>query len=73
MRSTASGSLDAWHLAQEFTVAPTLNSNFIQEVPPIDRIAAVGSEPDFIFDGFFQLKCARPLPTYGVPGMVDHF
>ena len=33
-RSTASGTLDAWHLAQKFTSLPTLNSTFIEDNPP---------------------------------------
>ena len=33
-RSTAAGTLDAWHLAQRFTVAPTLNDTFIKDTPP---------------------------------------
>jgi hypothetical protein len=72
-RSTASGTLDIWHVAQKFTSQPTLNSTFIEESPPIDRIVAVSSEPQIIFDAYFNLKCARPMPTYSVPGLVDHF
>ena len=33
-RSTAAGTLDAWHLAQKFTSLPTLNDTFIQDNPP---------------------------------------
>ena len=73
MRSGATNSLDAWHLSQEFTSPPLLNPNFIQDQPPIDRVIAVPSEPHFIFDGYFQMKCARPMPLYGVPGLIDHF
>lgn len=72
-RSTAASNIDIWHLAQEFGSLPTLNSTFIQESPPIDRIVATPSEPEFILDSYFQLKCARPMPTYSVPGLVDHF
>ena len=72
-RSKDSGSLDAWHLSQEFSSAPTLNNGFIIENPPIDRVIAVQSEPQFLFDAHFKLRCARPMPLYGVPGMIDHF
>lgn len=72
-RSTASGTLDMWHLAQKFTSLPTLSSTFIAESPPIDRIVAVNTEPQFLLDCFFNLKCARPMPTYSVPGLIDHF
>ena len=69
LRSTYSASLDIWHLAQEFSSLPTLNQTFIEEDVPIDRVIAVPSEPHFIFDSYFKLTCARPLPMYGQPGL----
>lgn len=75
-RSTAAGTLDAWHLAQKFNTAPALNDTFIQDTPPVDRIVAVGEQAQgkqFIFDSFFDVKAARPMPLYSVPGLIDHF
>ncbi|AXH73765.1 MAG: major capsid protein [Microviridae sp.] len=72
-RSTAAQSLDSWHLAQEFETAPVLDSTFIVENPPVDRVIAVPSEPHFLFDSQFTVRCARPMPVYGVPGLIDHF
>lgn len=72
-RSTASTSLDAWHLAQEFNTKPVLNEEFIVENAPWDRVIAVPDEPVFIFDSFFDFKCTRPMPVYSVPGLIDHF
>jgi hypothetical protein len=75
-RSTAAGTIDAWHLAQKFTTAPTLNTTFIQDTPPVSRVVAVGSAANgqqFIFDSFFDCKKARPMPMYSVPGLIDHF
>ena len=75
-RSTAAGTLDAWHLAQNFTALPTLNDTFIQDNPPVDRVVAIGSGANgaqFIFDSFFDIKAARPMPLYSVPGLIDHF
>ena len=72
-RSTASNPIDIWHLAEEFDSLPTLSSDFITDDPPVDRIIAVPSEPHFLFDGFFRMRCARPMPIYGVPGLIDHF
>jgi len=75
-RSTAAGTLDAWHLAQKFTTLPTLNTTFIQDTPPVSRVVAVGAAANgqqFIFDSFFDVKKARPMPMYSVPGLVDHF
>lgn len=72
-RSNYTFPLDAWHLAQEFAGVPSLGPTFIQEDPPVDRVIAVPSEPHFIFDSYFSMNCARPMPLYGVPGMIDHF
>lgn len=75
-RSTAAGTLDAWHLAQRFTSVPTLNSTFISETPPVDRVVAIGASANgkqFLFDAFFDIKQARPMPMYSVPGLIDHF
>lgn len=72
-RSNYSTSLDPWHLSQEFSALPVLNASFIQEDPPVDRVIAVPSEPHVILDMHFDLKCARPMPTYSVPGLIDHF
>lgn len=73
MRSSAATPLDSWHLAQEFSALPALNNQFIKEDPPIDRVIAVTSEPHFLFDSFTQMRCVRPMPLYGVPGMIDRF
>lgn len=72
-RSTYKQSLDFWHLAQKFENLPKLNDEFIRDNPPISRIVAVPSEPQFIFDSYIRMKCARPMPVYSVPGLVDHF
>lgn len=71
-RSTYATPLDMWHLAQSFGSLPVLNSTFIVENPPMTRVLAVNTEPHFLFDAYFDLKCARPMPTYSVPGLIDH-
>lgn len=72
-RSNYAQTLDAWHLAQNFTTLPTLGETFIQENPPIDRIIAVPTYPHFLFDSYFKNITARPMPMYSVPGLIDHF
>ena len=72
-RSNATESLDVWHLSQSFSALPALNSTFIEDNPPIDRVIAVQDEPHFLFDAHFNMRCARPMPLYGVPGLIDHF
>ncbi|AYQ58815.1 major capsid protein [Termite gut associated microvirus 1] len=72
-RSTYAQSLDYWHLSQRFDTLPTLSAQWIEDNPPIDRIIAVPSEPEFLMDVYFSLQCARPMPVYSVPGLIDHF
>ena len=72
-RSTYAQSLDVWHLAQEFGSLPTLGNTFIQENPPMNRVKALTTEPDFLLDVAFNLTSARPMPVYSVRGLIDHF
>lgn len=71
--SVTGGNLDMWHLSQFFKNAPTLNEEFIVENPPIERIIAVPSEPEFLLDIGFRYTTVRPMPMFGTPGLVDHF
>ena len=73
LRSTDPQSLDVWHLSQKFDNLPKLSAQFIEDNPPVSRILAVQNEPQFIIDSYIEMKCARPMPVYGVPGLVDHF
>ena len=72
-RSNDAATLDAWHLSQDFSALPSLNAAFIEDTPPVDRIIAVTTEPDFLFDAHFNMRCARPMPMFGTPGLIDHF
>lgn len=72
-RSNDAATLDAWHLGIEFGSQPTLDTTFIQEDPPIDRVIATPTEPHFIFDSYISFDCVRPMPTYSIPGLIDHF
>lgn len=75
-RSTAAGTIDPWHLAQRFNSSPTLNATFIADTPPLSRVLAVGAGANgqqLLFDAFFDIKAARPMPLYSVPGLIDHF
>lgn len=72
-RSTYKQPLDIWHLSQKFGTLPTLSDEFIQDHPPISRVVAVPSYPHFLLDVKFNLKCIRPMPMFGIPGMMGHF
>lgn len=71
--STGKTSIDVYHLSQNFGSLPNLTSGFIADTPPITRVIAVTTEPQFIMDAYFQMICARPMPVYSVPGLIDHF
>ena len=73
MRSDSAGTLAAWHLSEDFAALPTLGATFIEANlgVPLDRAIAIPSEPHLIADFFFDIKAARPLPTYGIPGNMD--
>jgi hypothetical protein len=73
MRSNATGTLHAWHLAQQLSSLPSLDQTFIEETIPTARVVATSTEPDFTADINFNLQCARPMPLYSVPGLIDHF
>lgn len=70
MRSSDPQSLDIWHTALDFATRPALNSAFVEENPPISRIIAVPSEPEFILDSYFKVTAARPIPRFGTPGLT---
>lgn len=75
MAVDATGTLAAWHLSEDFSSLPTLGDTFIQSNTgtPLDRAIAISTEPHFIFDSYFSMQCARPMPLYGVPGNLDRF
>lgn len=74
MNSNHALSLDTWHVAQDFADLPPLNEIFMIDAPSMARVLAVAdTKQKFIVDGWFDLKCQRPMPTYSVPGLVDHF
>lgn len=72
-RSNDPQSLDSWHLAQDFETLPALNSDFIQENPPIDRVIAVPTEPHMILDCYFNQDSIRAMPLYSIPALIDKF
>lgn len=75
MRSEASQGFDVWHLGDNYTDAPVLGAEWITEsTAGIDRVLSVESSvaDNFICDFWFDEIAVRNLPTYGVPGLVDH-
>lgn len=72
MRSASATSYDVWHVAQEFTAQPTLGDTFIRENPAVDRVVAVPFTDQWIVDSVINVRAARCLPVYGVPGLGAH-
>lgn len=77
LRSTYATPLDMWHLSEKFTSLPTLSSTFIAQPTgssdPIQRIVAVTTEPQFVLDAYVSNIATRIMPTFSVPGYIDHF
>lgn len=69
MRSTHSLSLDVWHLSQELAVDVDIDDAFMVDAPPIERVTAVDSY-QFQTNIFAQVRMARVMPTYSVPGLI---
>ena len=75
MRSNATGSLDVWHLADDYNALPSLGSSWIQEPQTnVDRVLAVSSSiaHQYLADFYFKTYYTRPMPIYSVPGLIDH-
>ncbi len=70
--TTTVGTLASKHLSEDFATLPALGDTFIQANTrvPLDRAVAIPSEPHMIADFYHQIKAARPLPTFGVPGLT---
>lgn len=72
-RSNATGSLDAWHYADNYASLPVLGDAWMSETDlNIQRTLAVSGEDQFIADFYFKTKAVRPMPMYSVPGLIDH-
>ncbi len=69
---TTVGTLASWHLSEDFATLPALGATFItaNTGTPLDRAIAITTEPHMIADFYHEIKAARPLPTYGVPGLT---
>lgn len=68
-RSNHANTLEAWHLGLDFGSLPTLNSTFIEESPDMTRVLASVTNHNILCDSWFEVKAARPLPMYSIPGL----
>lgn len=75
MRSNATGSLDIYHYADNYVALPQLGQTWVQETyANVDRTLAVTSAvaDQIQADIYVKITSARPMPTYSVPGLIDH-
>lgn len=72
-RSTYATNIDEWHMAEQFSSLPALNSTFIVSNTPITRALASSTAPQILFDAWFSYKHARPMMTYSVPASLGRF
>ena len=79
LRSTAAQPLDWWHYAEEFGTEPALNAAFITDKTKETLARSLATAPSaqwsaqIIMDILHDSNVARMMPTYSVPGLIDHF
>lgn len=70
MRSNATGTLDFWHYADNYSTVPTLSQEWMTEKKTeIGRTLIVQNEPQFFGAIRVANKTTRRMPLYSVPGL----
>lgn len=70
MRSNATGTLDFWHYADNYTAVPTLSQEWMAEgKTEIARTLIVEDEPQFFGAIRVANRTTRRMPLYSVPGL----
>ena len=70
MRSNATGKLDFWHYADNYSTVPTLSQEWMAEgKKEIARTLIVQDEPQFFGAIRVANKTTRRMPLYSVPGL----
>ena len=75
MRSSATTSLDSWHLADNYASLPSLSDAWIREdLNNVDRVLAVAhtNANQYYADVYVKNECTRCMPVYSIPGLIDH-
>lgn len=75
MRPGVTNTLASWHFADNYTTPPTLSDGWIREDKSnVDRALAVSSSVSnqAFADFYVQNICTRCMPTYSIPGLIDH-
>lgn len=70
MRSNATGTLDFWHYADNYSTVPTLSQEWMEEgKTEIARTLVEQNEPQFFGAIRIANKTTRRMPLYSVPGL----
>lgn len=70
MRSNATGTLDFWHYADNYSIVPTLSQDWMEEGKiEIARTLIVQDEPQFFGAIRIANETTRLMPLYSVPGL----
>ncbi len=75
-RSGLPNSLDVYHFADNYTNAPVIGKQFVEETPTfVNRTLAVPStsQDTFIFDFYCKSTKTRVMPLNCTPGLADHW
>lgn len=74
-RPTSDKPLDLYHFADNYSSAPVLSKEFIDETPVfVDRTLSVPSTSldSFFVDFAFKTSVTRRMPMHCTPGLIDH-
>lgn len=75
LRSTLDAPEDVWHYGDLYSNAPIISDSFVRETPIyVDRTIVVPSttSDQFLVDIYVKNTAIRVMPTYSVPGLIDH-
>lgn len=77
MRSGVAGTLDAWHLGENFGSLPVLGDTFIREPSSnVQRALAAGAAANnqqYIGNIYIKAIMTRPVPMFGTPASLGRF
>ena len=66
-------SFGAFTYTNDFSSAPTLNSDFMkQDKTVVDKTLVAATNQQFVLDCYFKLNCVRVMPIESIPGLIDH-
>lgn len=73
MRPQVANSLAIWNYADKYDSLPYLSGDWIDETEAnVARTMAVQNQPQWIMNAYFKSKWVRPMPTFSIPGLIDH-